>query len=144
MIFKILLTIAVIIGLTWTIKTADKRSIFITGGLALGIIFVFLPLPYLKTTGLTIFLIFALIAFIYGLNHKGKTFERFIICAISLPIFMYWSFALLHFPGVRIIKLFMIIPIICFIIALTKKHKLKSELGFLLILAMDSFTLLLE
>ncbi len=142
---QLLLVLAVIFGLFWSIKARDKKSIVITTGLSLGVLLVLTPISYFKTLGLAIYITFSIIAFIYGLTKNGfKPIDRFIISTITLPIFAYWIFALFHFPGANIIKLLMFFPVAGFIIAAFQNQNLKSELGFLLILAVDAITLILN
>ncbi len=145
MIFKILLIAAVALGLALAIKAKDKRSLTITTGLALGVLLVFTPISYLKTSGITIYTIFAFTAFIYGLIKKNfEPNERVVISIITLPVFVYWLFALFHFPGLNILKYLMFFPVAGFIIAAFKNKNLKSELGFLLIFAVDAITLIVH
>lgn len=145
MILKILLGFAAVLGLLWSIKFGNKKSILITAGLVFSISFIFIPVPSLKSIGMIIYMIFSMSALIYGLTNTGLTvYERIIVCLITFPIFIYWFFALNHLPGLNILRVIMIVPFVSFIIGLGLKHVIKAEIGFLLIFVMDAITMIME
>ena len=86
---------------------------------------------------------FVAIAFIYGLAVKSRLLgERIAICLMSLPIFLYWLWVLNHWHGN--VLLLPVIVLITALVGLVSKAKLKNEMGFLTILAVDAIAIIIE
>lgn len=141
MILKIIMSLAAVFGLYWTIKTKKTFPSIITLGMIAAIVLVFFPNK--TTTGLYIYNVFVVLAFIYGLIAKGKTpGARIVICLMSASIIAYWLWVLNHWHGNAV--LFPIITLLVGVGAIFSKVKLKNELGFLVILFVDAIAILLE
>ena len=143
MILKILLATAVIFGIYWTIKTKKTLPAIITLGMVVGIsIVLFLPVK-INPTGFYIYMAFVALAFLYGLVIKEKHLpERLIICLLAASIFVYWLWVLNHWHGNEVLAA--ILALFVSIAGVFRIRKLKDELGFLSILAVDAIAILLE
>ena len=98
MILKIIMSLAAVFGLYWTIKTKKTFPSIITLGMIIGIVMVFIPSNII--TGLYIYNVFVVLAFIYGLIVKGKTpGARIVICLMAASIIAYWLWVLNHWHG---------------------------------------------
>ena len=143
MILKILLASAAFFGIYRAIKTKRIFPTIITLGMVVGIsIVLFLPVK-INLTGFYVYMAFVALAFIYGLVIKEKHLpERLIICLLAASLFVYWLWVLNHWHGneflVAILALFISIA------GVFRIGKLKDELGFLSILAVDAIVILLE
>jgi hypothetical protein len=141
MILKIIMALAAVFGLYWTIKTKKTIPAIITLGMIVGICLVFFPSKTI--TGIYVYMGFVVLAFIYGIFIKGKSVgERLIICLMAASIFTYWLWVLNHWHGNAV--LFPILTILVGVLGLIKKAKLKNELGFLVILFVDAVAIILE
>ena len=143
MILKILLALASIFGIYWTIKAKKTFPAIITLGMVVGIsIVLFLPEKN-NLTGFYIYMAFVALAFIYGLVIKEKHLpERLIICLLAASIFVYWLWILNHWHGNEVLAA--ILALFVSIAGVFRIRKLKDELGFLSILAVDAIAILLE
>ena len=87
MLFKLLLALAALFAVFWTLKTKKIFSGIITIGMVLGISIAVFTSPTLFQTGLIIYAFFVALAIVYGLVEKTKTGEeRFAICLSSISI----------------------------------------------------------
>ncbi len=115
----------------------------ITLGMIVGIILVFFPSKTIQTPGFYVYMGFVALAFIYGLTVKEKKiWARIIISLMSASIFAYWLWVLNHWHGNTVL-----LPIFTLLVGLAgifSKAKLKNELGFLTILAVDAIAILIE
>jgi len=143
MILKILLASSAIFGIYWTIKAKKIFPAIITLGMVVGIsIVLFLPEKN-NLTGFYIYMAFVALAFIYGLVIKEKHLpERLIICLLAASIFVYWLWILNHWHGNEVLAA--ILALFVSIAAVFRIRKLKDELVFLSILAVDAIAILLE
>ncbi|MFZ4549654.1 MAG: hypothetical protein ACOYN4_19560 [Bacteroidales bacterium] len=143
MILKILLASASVFGIYWAIKTKKQFPAIITLGMVVGIsIVLFLPVK-INLTGFYVYMAFVALAFIYGLVIKEKQMpERLIICLLATSIFVYWLWILNHWHGIEVLAA--ILALFVSIAGVFKIRKLKDELGFLSILAVDAIVILLE
>jgi hypothetical protein len=143
MILKILLASSAIFGIYWTIKAKKTFPAIITLGMVVGIsIVLFLPVK-ISTTGFYIYMAFVALAFLYGLVIKEKQMpERLIICLLAASIFVYWLWILNHWHGNEVLAA--ILALFVSIAGVFRIRKLKDELGFLSILAVDAIAILLE
>lgn len=141
MILKIIISLAAVFGIYWTIKTKKPFPSIITMGMIAGIVLVFFPTKTI--TGLYAYMGFVALAFIYGLVVKGKSIgERIIICLMAASIIAYWLWVLNHWHGNAI--LFPILTLLVGVVAIFSRANLKSELGFLVILFVDAIAILIE
>ena len=143
MILEILIGLAAVFGLFWTIKTKKPFPAIITLGMIAGIVLVLIPFATIQTIGFYVYMGFVALAFIYGFSVKEKeTGARIIIILMSFSIFTYWLWVLNHWHGNELLA-----PILALLIGLygiISRAKLKNESGFLIILAVDAITIILE
>lgn len=143
MILKILIGSAAIFALYRTIKSKKMFPAIISLGMIFAVAMVLFPVMAIQTAGLYIYLGFVALAFIYGLLAKDKKLpERIIICLMSASIFVYWLWVLNHWHGNEVLA--PILTIIVSIAGLIRHARLRDELGFLTILAVDAIAILLE
>ena len=143
MILKILLGLAAAFAIYWTIKTKKTFPAIITIGMIIGIVLAFFPSEAIQTPEFYIYMAFTALAFIYGLTVKEKQIiARLIICLMSASILAYWLWVLNHWHGNTV--LFPIFTLLVVVIGVFSKAKLKNELGFLTILAVDAIVILIE
>jgi len=140
-ILKIIISLAAIFGLYWTIKIKKPFPSIITIGMIAGIAMVFFPTQTIA--GLYVYMGFVALAFVYGLTVKGKSIgEKIIICLMAASIIAYWLWVLNHWHGNAV--LFPVITLLVGAVAIFSKASLKNELGFLLILFLDAIAILIE
>ncbi len=143
MILMILMALAAAFGLFWTIKTKKTFPAIITIGMIVSIVLVLLPNETIHIPGFYVYMAFVALAFIYGLTVKEKkTGDRITICLMSASIFAYWLWTLNHWHGNTV--LLAIFTLLIAIVSLFNKPKLKNELGFLTILAVDAIAIIIE
>jgi len=143
MILKILLGMAAAFALFWTIKTKKIFPAIITLGMIVGILLAFFFSFSIRMPGFYVYMGFVALAFIYGLTAKEKKIgTRIIISLMSASIFAYWLWVLNHWHGNTV--LFPIFVLLVFVAGITGKVKLKNELGFLIILAVDAIAIIIE
>ncbi|HSG67882.1 MAG TPA: hypothetical protein VK994_04185 [Bacteroidales bacterium] len=138
----ILIALSGIFAVYWTFRIKKVVPMIINFGMALGILLVLIPALKLFTVGLYIYMGFVVLAFFHGLADKDKKLDaRLVICLMSAGIFIYWLWVLNHWHGNTILA-----PIFVLLIALAgilTKAKLRSELGFLTVIAVDAIAILL-
>ncbi len=143
MIIKILIALAAAFGLFWTFKTKKLFPAIITLGLIAGIIMVLIRFISIQTPGLYVYMFFTAVAFLYGIIIKEKNIrERITICLMSAFIFAYWLWVLNHWHGNTILA--PVIVLLAAVFGILSKAKLKNELGFLVILAVDAIAIIIE
>ena len=135
--------LAAAFALFWIIKTKEILPSIISLGMIIGITLVILPIETMLMPGLYIYNIFVALAFFYGLAKKDLTiFSRIIIALMSASIFTYWLWVFNHWHGNTV--LFPIFTLLVVAFGIFSKAKLKNELGFLVILAVDAVAILIE
>ena len=139
----ILLILAAVFAVYWTFKINKVVPMVINIGMVLGITIVLIPALNLFYTGLYIYLGFVLLAFFYGLADRGRALlERLVICLMTTGIILFWLWTLNHWHGNTLLM-----PAFVLLIGLAgliTKAKLKNELGFLVIIAVDAIAILLS
>ena len=135
--------LAAAFGIYWTIKVKKVFPAIITLGMVAGIILVFYRSDPEQNTGFYVYMVFVTLAFIYGLTVKGKTiWTSIIISGMSVSMLMYWLWVLNHWHGNTLV--FPIFTLMVVLLAVFSKAKLKNELGFLTILAVDAVAVIVE
>lgn len=143
MILYALMGLAAAFGIYWTIKVKKIFPAIITLGMVVSIIMVFLRSDTEQNTGFYVYMAFVALAFIYGLTVKGKTiWTSVIISLMSASAFLYWLWVLNHWHGNTLV--FPIFTLLVGLVAVFSKVRLKNELGFLTILAVDAIANLIE
>ncbi len=139
----ILLALAALFAVFWTFQIKKMIPMGINVGMALGVAIVLIPALKLFTTGLYIYLGFVVLAFFYGLADRNRALvARLVICLMSAGIFLYWLWVMNHWHGnTTLMPVFVLLVGLAGII---RKAKLRNELGFLVIIAVDAIALLLS
>jgi len=143
MILKALLLLAVAFALFWTIKTKKIFPAIITLGMVVGVLLTLFLSKTVENSGIYVYMGFVAMALIYSFMVKDtKIGSRIIIGLMSASIFVYWLWVLNHWHGNE-----MLVPIFVLLVGLAgiiSKPKLKNELGFLVILAVDAIDIIIE
>jgi len=143
MILIIIIFLAAIFGIYWTIKTKKLFPGIITIGMVLGIVLTLFLSNSAQNYGLYIYMGFVALALIYAFTNGEMKFKaRLTIVLITIPIFLYWLWILNHWHGFALLA-----PIFTLIVALAgiiTKVKLRNELGFLVILIADAVAIITE
>ncbi len=143
MIIYLLLILAGLFAIYWTYKTRKLFPGIISIGMVAGIVMVLLKCDTIQLPGLYVYMAFVILAFIYGLIAKRKSFvTRLTICMMSASIFTYWLWVLNHWHGNTL--LVPIFALLIFAAGLLSNAKLKYEWGFVVILAADAVSIILE
>jgi hypothetical protein len=141
--YKILLALAAIFAVYWIFKTKKLIPALISLGMIVGIIMVIFPALSIVMPGFYIYLGFVALAFVYGIAAKSKSIgERIVICLMSASIFLYWIWVLNHWHGNEFLA--PVLVILTALVGFVSKAKLKNELGFLVILAVDAIAIIIE
>jgi hypothetical protein len=137
------LILASLFAIYWIFRTRQLLPTIISVGMIMGFGVVMAPSGAIKTMGLFVYMGFVSLAFAYAFIAKGKNLrERVIIALMSASILVYWIWALNHWHGNTVILAF--ITLIVGIMGIIFKAKLRNELGFLVILAADAISIILE
>lgn len=143
MILKILVGLAAIFALIWTIKMKKTFPTIITLGMIVGIALILFPSKTIQIPGFYVYMGFVALAFIYGLTVKEKKIgARIIIGLMSASIFAYWLWVLNHWHGNAVLA--PIFVLLVGVVGIFSKAKLKNELGFLTILTVDAIAIIIE
>lgn len=143
MISKIILCLAGLFALYWTIKVKKTFPAIITVGMIVGIALALSDKSPIPLYGFHVYMGFTLMAFIYGLVVSEKKIrERFAISLMAGFIFLFWLWVLNHWHGNALLA--PILVILISIVAITIKLKLRNELAFLSILAADAIAIIIE
>jgi hypothetical protein len=143
MILKTLLILACTFALFWQIRMKKTFPMIITGGLIIGILMVLLPIEIVHAYGFYVYMGFVAMAFAYGVAFRGINIgTRIVIMLMSASIFMYWLWVLNHWHGNELLA--PIFTLIVGLVGIIGRFKLKNELGFLIILAVDAIAIILE
>ncbi len=139
----IILALAALFAVFWTFRINKVIPMVINIGMALGVVIVLIPALKLFTPGLYIYLGFVGLAFFYGLADLNRALvARLVICLMTTGIFLYWLWHMNHWHGNTI--LILVFVLLVGLAGIITKAKLKNELGFLTIIAVDAIVLLLS
>jgi hypothetical protein len=137
------LILASLFAIYWILRTRQVLPAIISIGMIMGFVVVMASSGAIKTMGLFVYMGFVSLAFGYAFIAKGKILrERIIIAMMSASILVYWIWALNHWHGNAVILAFL--TLIVGTMGIIFKAKLRNELGFLVILAADAISIILE
>lgn len=143
MILKTLLILASVFALFWQIRIKKTFPLIITSGMILGILMVLFPNEIIHTYGFFVYMGFVALAFVYGVAFQGINIgSRIVIMLMAASIFTYWLWVLNHWHGNELLA--PIFALLVGLVGIIGRVKLKNELGFLLILAVDAIAIILE
>lgn len=143
MILNSIIGLGAVFALYWIYRTRKLIPSIISSGMITGVFLVLLHHNIMLTAGLSIYIVFVVFAFLYGLFVKGLTvWPRIIICTMSFSIVLYWLWRLNHLHGMEVL-----LPALSLVVgasAIISKAKLNNEVGFLVILAADAVAIIVE
>lgn len=143
MILYVLMGLASVFGVFWTLKEKKIFPGIVTLGMVLGILLAFILGMNFRAPGYYVYSGFVALAFVYGIISTDKSiWSRLIIVLMSTSIFLYWLWVLNNWHGNTV--LLPILTLLVGVLGLISKAKLRSELGFLTILAVDAIAIIVE
>lgn len=132
---RVILSIVAIIMLALTLKRGDKLSILLTLGLTVGILITWTGISAIRTIGLVIYMLSALMIAFNGSKRNGLTkLSQYAIILTGLWAFGANLFAIMNWPYFTLIRLSMIIPIAFYTIGLVSGMIKRKEFGYLTII----------
>lgn len=139
---KLIVIMAAVFAVYWTFRIKKVMPMVINFGMVIGVLLIMIPALKAYDAGLYIYLGFTALAFFYGLADKNRKLEcRLVICLMSAGIFTYWLWVTMHWDGNTLLA-----PMFVLVVALAgiiTRARVRSEAGFLFILAADAIRLLL-
>jgi hypothetical protein len=139
----ILVILAALFAVYWTYKIKKVIPMVINIGMVLGIAILMIPALKLFTPGLYIYLAFVVMAFFYGLADRNRALiARLVICLMTAGIFLFWLWTINHWHGNTL--LMPVFVLLVGVAGILTKAKLRNELGFLSIIAVDAIAILLS
>ena len=143
MIFRILIELAALFALFWSIKSQRPLPIIITIVMIAGIIFTLFPVKEIGIPGIYIYMASLVLVFIYAFTKKSiSVVPRIMLLLMAACLFLFWLWVENHWHGNT--NVFLALTLIALIVALFYRRSLKNEYGFMAIIGMDAFTLILE
>lgn len=139
MLLKIIVGISVPFGLYYLSKATDKFAKLITLILLIGILLVFIPNSVVLTIGYVLFGVATLCCILYSIFRIKDNKRKRIVLFTAIPIFFKFLFDIENWPSGMFTYL-MIIPIICYVIVLTRRKEFREELGFLTMLTASALS----
>jgi len=139
----ILIILALVFAVYWTFQIKKVIPMVINIGMVLGITILLIPALKLFDPGLYIYLGFTVMGFFYGLADRNRPLiDRLVICLMTAGIFIFWLWTTNHWHGNTLLM-----PAFVLLVALAgllTRAKLRSEYGFLAIIAADAIAILLS
>jgi len=143
MILKTLLILASAFAFYWQIRMKKIYPLVITVGMIVGILMVLLPYGIIHPYGFYVYMGFVALAFFYALiDIKVTIGAKMVIMLMAVSIFAYWLWVLNHWHGNEILA--PIFTLLVVLVSVIGRVKLKNELGFIIILAVDAIAVILE
>ena len=143
LVIHIILEVAALFALYWTIRTRKLVPAIASIVMIIGIILVLYPEIQNKFYGLYVYMGACLVAMIYGITKlSGNRISAYIIILMSTSMFLHWLWITQHLQGNTLI--FPGIALVAGGAGLISRAKLKNELGFLIILSADAVAIILE
>lgn len=143
LIYRILLELSAVFAIYWIMKTKKLLPSIISVALIIGVIIALYPSLQNQFNDFYVYMAFCLLAVFYGVYMLGKNrFGAYIIVLMAGGIFLYWLWVINHWHGNALVG--PTITLIAGAVGLIGRAKLRNELGFLVILAMDAGVIFLE
>jgi hypothetical protein len=138
----ILLAMAALFAIYWTFRIKKVIPMIINIGMVIGIIMVLIPVLNLLEAGIYTYIGFAVLGFYHGLADRNrKLIDRLIICLMTATISLYWLWLLNHWHGNTLLAAAFVLLV--GLAGILTKTKLREELGFLVIIAVDAISILI-
>ncbi len=135
---RIILSFVSLIMLVLTIRRGDKLATVLSLGFTAGVLITWIELPVIKTIGLVIYMLTALLVTITSLNNKEHSSRDQVTMMISgIWAFGANLFSIMEWPYAGIVRLSMIIPIILFLVSLINGLTKRKEIGYLTIMNVE-------
>ena len=126
-----------IVGLFFSIKREGIFQKIITFGLIFSFLMTCTSNIYVVTVGMLLIVIMAVMTTVFGFKANDiNKLERFGICTAGLFYAIKMLFQIMHWPGINIMKLILIIPLISYLTGLMiniNKRQSINEIGFMFI-----------
>lgn len=143
LLIHIVLELAALFALFWTLRTKKIFPGIISILMIAGIILVLYPDIQNNFYGLFVYMAACILAMIYGfLQLKSNKLSAYLIIIMSASMFIHWLWLTNHWHGNTLI--FTFITLIAGGVALISRTRMKYELGFLIILAADAVSVIIE
>lgn len=143
MVLRIIIELAALFALFWTIRVRKVFPAVITLGMIAGIILFLFPVYDIPFSGIYIYMFFIAMLLIYTMTQKSMNMiSKILLGFIAASIFAYWLWVSNHWHGNTLF--FPVITLVSGAGALVSKAKLKNELGIIVILMADALAILIE
>lgn len=143
MLLSTILALAALFGLAWPFMAKSTWPRLISWGMAVAVFWFIVAGESLREYGLYAYMAFVVFSFVYGLRKLSvSVFFGIVIALMSASIFTYWLWVLNHWHGNAL--LLPSLTLLCGVVAVAGKARLRNELGFLVIMAADALAILLE
>lgn len=143
LIYRILLELAAVFAIYWIMKTKKLLPSIISVTLIIGVIIALYPSLQNQFNDFYVYMASCLIALIYGVYILAKNrFGAYIVVLMAGGIFLYWLWVINHWHGNTLIA--PAITLIAGAVGIIGRARLRNELGFLVILAMDAGLIFFE
>ncbi|PKR81819.1 hypothetical protein CW751_00315 [Brumimicrobium salinarum] len=135
---RIILSIVAISMLVLTLKKVDRQNALLTAGLTFGILITWIGIPIVVTIGLITYMLTALLISLTNLRKRGLSKLN----QITIVLAGIWAFGLnlmviVHFPYASEVRISVFIPIILYLISLTRGMVKRKEFGYLTIMSVE-------
>ncbi|MBL1280438.1 MAG: hypothetical protein COA33_009210 [Fluviicola sp.] len=138
MMSQIVISLAALFGLFQLFRITDVFSKAIILAQALAVVIALFPFAIAKTIGFSLFGIMILTSAVYVLTRKIELTAKGLMLLITIPVFLSFVFKINHWPYAYEFSLLMLVPIIAYLILITRKISIKNEIGFLTIIATEA------
>jgi len=143
LIYRILLELSAVFAIYWIMKTKKLLPSIISVALIIGVIIALYPGLQNQFNDFYVYMASCLLALMYGVYMLGKNkFGAYIIVIMAGSIFLYWLWVINHWHGNVLVA--PAVALIAGAVGLIGQARLRNELGFLAILAMDAALIFLE
>ena len=143
LIYRILLELSAVFAIYWIMNTKKLLPSIISIALIIGVIIALYPSLQNQFNDFYVYMASCLLAVFYGVYMLSKNrFGAYIIVSMAGGVFLYWLWVINHWHGNVLVA--PAVRLIAGAVGLIGRAKLRNELGFLVILAMDAFVLILE
>jgi len=138
MMSQIVISIAALFGLFQIFRITDAFSKTIILAQVLAIAIALFPSHIAKTIGFSLFGITILTSAVYVLTRKIEARTKRLMLLITIPVFISFVFKINHWPYAYELSLLMLVPIVAYLVLITRKTSVKNEIGFLTIIVTEA------
>lgn len=138
MIYQIIISLAALFGLIQLNRMSNSFAKVIVIAQGLAILISLITTTLTKTIGFYLFGLMLLVSIFYVLIEKKEFTQKVLMLLIAIPVFISFVFKIFHWPFASVFSLMMLIPIISYLILITRKVNIKNEIGFLTIILTEA------